>query len=68
MTHDAVKASETLLQLGEVGINLDAATQQLEDEGIQKFVQAFALLMNTLKEKRTAAVGGPEIGHSGASD
>ena len=41
---------------------LDAATQQLEDEGIQKFVEAFDRLMNTLEEKRVAAVREPVDG------
>lgn len=59
LTNDAVKASETLRRLGEVGIDLDAVTQQLEDEGIQKFVKAFDQLMNTLKEKRAAALQEP---------
>ena len=59
LTNDAEKASENLRRLGEVGIDLDAATQQLEDEGVQKFVKAFDLLMNTLKEKRAAAVREP---------
>ena len=59
LTNDAEKASETLRRLGEVGIDLDAATQQLEDEGIQKFAKAFDQLMNTLKEKRGAAVREP---------
>jgi transaldolase/glucose-6-phosphate isomerase len=59
LTNDAVKASETLRRLGEVGIDLDAATQQLEDEGLHKFAKAFDLLMNTLEEKRTAAVRTP---------
>jgi transaldolase len=59
LTNDTVKASETLRRLGEVGIDLDAATQQLEDEGIQKFAKAFDVLMNTLKEKRAAAVRAP---------
>ena len=56
LTTDAEKAAETLRRLGEVGIDLDAATQQLEDEGIPKFIKAFDQLMNTLKEKRAAAV------------
>jgi transaldolase len=59
LTHDAVKASETLRQLGEVGIDLDAITQHLEDEGIQKFVEAFDRLMHTLEQKRAAAVREP---------
>ena len=59
LTGDTVKASETLRRLPEVGIDLDAVTQQLEDEGIQKFVQSFDQLMNTLKEKRAAAIREP---------
>ena len=62
LTNDAEKASGTLRRLGEVGIDLDAATQQLEDEGIQKFVKAFDHLMNTLKEKRAAALREPVSG------
>jgi transaldolase len=52
LANDAVKASETLRRLCEVGIDLDLVTQQLENEGIQKFVTAFDQLMNTLQEKR----------------
>ena len=59
LTNEAEKASENLRRLGEVGIDLDAATQQLEDEGVQKFVKAFDLLMSTLKEKRAAALKEP---------
>jgi transaldolase/glucose-6-phosphate isomerase len=59
LTDDAEKASENLRRLGEVGIDLDAATQQLEDEGVQKFVKAFDLLIRALKEKRAAAVEEP---------
>lgn len=53
------KAARTLRRLSEAGIDLDAATQQLEDEGVQKFVKAFGVLMNTLKEKRVAAIREP---------
>ena len=59
LTSEAVKASGTLRRLCEVGIDLDAATQQLEDEGIEKFVKAFDQLMNTLKEERVAAIREP---------
>jgi transaldolase len=55
LTNDAVEASDTLRRLGEVGIDLDAATRQLEEEGIQKFVEAFDRLMKTLEEKRAVA-------------
>jgi transaldolase len=70
LTHDAVKASGTLQRLGEMGIDLDAVTQQLEDEGVQKFVEAFDRLINALEEKRVAAVRKPvdeEVGVTGAS-
>jgi transaldolase len=59
LTNDAEKAAETLRRLGEVGIDLDAATQQLEDEGIQKFIKAFDQLMKALTEKRAAALQVP---------
>ena len=49
LTNDAVNASETLLRLGEVGIDLDVANQRLEDEGVQKFIKAFDILIKTLK-------------------
>ena len=62
LTHDAVKATGLLRRLGEVGIDLDAATQQLEDEGVQKFVQAFDLLTKALNEKRGATRQVPAIG------
>jgi transaldolase/transaldolase/glucose-6-phosphate isomerase len=61
LTNDAVKASETLRRLGEVGIDLDAVTQQLEDEGIHKFVKAFDGLMNTLKKKQGMTLSEPRM-------
>lgn len=51
-----VKAAGTLRRLSEAGIDLDRATQQLEDEGVEKFVKAFDVLLNTLEEKRVAAI------------
>jgi len=52
----AGQSQKTLQRLCEMGIDLDAATVQLENEGVQKFVKAFDLLMQALEEKRTAAV------------
>ncbi len=49
------KAHLCLKRLGEVGIDLDAVTQQLEDEGIEKFVKPFDKLMKTLEEKCRSA-------------
>lgn len=56
LSKGGVKAAGTLRRLSEVGIDLDRATRQLEDEGVQKFIQAFDALMNTLEEKRVAAI------------
>ena len=55
LSKNGVKAAGTLRRLSEAGIDLDAVTRQLEDEGVQKFVKAFDVLMNTLEEKRVAA-------------
>ena len=48
-----------LEDLREIGIDLDALTQQLEDEGVMKFNQAFEKLMAALGEKREAAFKEP---------
>lgn len=56
LSKGGVKAAGTLRRLSEAGIDLDKATQQLEDEGVEKFVKAFDVLMNTLEEKRVAAI------------
>ena len=44
------QAGWVLQRLGELGINIDQVTQQLEDEGVEKFNQAFDKLMNALKK------------------
>ncbi len=51
LSHDEMGAHKTLLQLSELGIDLDEMTQRLEDEGVQKFTKSFDLLMKTLKKK-----------------
>jgi len=56
LSKGGVKAAGTLRRLSEAGIDLDRATQQLEDEGVEKFVKAFNVLLNTLEEKRVAAI------------
>ena len=49
------KAYSCLKNLAEAGIDLDAATQQLEDEGVVKFVRPYDSLLNTLEQKRNEA-------------
>lgn len=50
-------ARQCLKRLAEVGIDLNAITQQLEDEGVEKFVKPFDKLMRTLAEKCKSAQG-----------
>lgn len=45
---DVERAGQLLARLPELGINLDAVTQQLEDEGIEKFTKPFDKLMAAL--------------------
>ena len=49
---DVDEAKRTLDKLGDLGIDIDEVTQQLEDEGVQKFVKPFDSLMETIASKR----------------
>ena len=55
-TQEAYRVLEGLHQ---AGIDLDALTQELEDEGVKKFSQAFEQLMAALKEKQSASFQEP---------
>jgi transaldolase len=50
------KASRILAQLAQLDIDIDRVTQQLEDEGVEKFNKPYDSLMETLKEKRGKAL------------
>jgi transaldolase len=52
------EAHRLLKVLSGLGIDIDAVTRQLEDEGVNKFIKPYDKLINTLKEKRVAALGG----------
>lgn len=45
-------ATNILARLKENGINIDAITQQLEDEGIEKFNQPYNKLLKVIKKQR----------------
>ncbi len=49
------QAEDVFLHLPELGIDIDDVTQQLEDEGVDKFVKPFDELLNSLEQKRQAA-------------
>ncbi len=50
------RAASYLQRLPELGLDLNQATQQLEDEGVEKFNQPFDSLMCTLEGKRREAM------------
>ncbi len=54
LDHNASAAYQALKNLSSVGIDLDAATQQLENNGVENFTSAFDRLMASLKEKQAA--------------
>jgi transaldolase len=47
---EVVKARWVLERLPELGISIDKVTQQLEDEGVEKFSKSFDKLMETLEK------------------
>ena len=49
------KAAEVFRRLGELNIDIDEKTQQLENEGIRKFNEPYDSLMATLEAKRRKA-------------
>ena len=58
LAEGASEAQGVLNHLAELGIDLDALTQQLEDEGIHKFNKPFDLLIQTLNRAREAVLRG----------
>jgi len=53
------EAHQTLRQLAEIGIDIDQATQRLEEDGITKFVAPFDHLMQLLEQEHVVATGSP---------
>jgi transaldolase len=51
LENDLDAAREVLARLGELGIDLDAVTAELERDGVQKFVQAHERLLVTLTDR-----------------
>lgn len=51
LEQDAAKAGRILEQLSGLGINIDRVTQQLEDEGVDKFNKPFDKIMEILGQK-----------------
>jgi transaldolase len=56
LTEEVDRAAACLQRLPELGLDLNHATQQLEDEGVEKFNQPFDSLLGTLEGKRREAM------------
>ena len=52
ITHDVAGARNRTAQLAQLGIDLEAITQQLQDDGVAAFVDAFEALISSIAEKR----------------
>ncbi|MCX6355898.1 MAG: bifunctional transaldolase/phosoglucose isomerase [Candidatus Aureabacteria bacterium] len=53
------EAADIFVCLPQLGIDSDAITQQLEDEGVEKFSASYDALMQTLAKHRAAALAEP---------
>lgn len=51
LEQDVEEARLILERLPKLGINIDKITQQLEDEGVEKFIKPFDKLMATVKQR-----------------
>ena len=52
------EAHAQLARLADLGVDLDAITQDLQDEGLRKFATSFESLMATIAEKRDQLLAG----------
>ena len=55
ITRGLEEAQDALKQLEEAGISMDQVTQELEEEGVKAFSDAFAQLLKTIDERRLSA-------------
>ncbi len=54
---DVETAAAQIAAIEALGVSMDAATDELEREGVDKFAQSFADLLNTIEERRTEFAG-----------
>ncbi len=59
LTEGVDAAHKVLDYLSSLKIDLDSITQQLEDDGVKKFDEAYDALIKTLEEKMKTALGEP---------
>ena len=51
LENDIIMAQSVLAGLAELGLDLDAVTDQLGKEGVQKFTKAFTALLENLRQR-----------------
>jgi len=56
ITEDMNRVRALFNQLKAEGISMDAVTQELEEEGVKAFADAFTALLETIEERRAAAI------------
>lgn len=64
LTRDLDQARDAIKQLEAAGVSMDQVTQELEEEGVKAFFDAFAQLLGTIEERRKSAASclGPVAG------
>ena len=55
LTRDLDQSRDTFAQLETLGISMDAVTQELEDEGVKSFADAFTQLLAAVDDRRKTA-------------
>ena len=56
LTEHLDEAYKVLEEVESLGISMDKVTAELEDEGVKAFAEAFIAMLNTIDERRSAAV------------
>ncbi|NJC96639.1 MAG: bifunctional transaldolase/phosoglucose isomerase, partial [Anaerolineae bacterium] len=55
LMRDVDRAQQEIDQIEAAGISMDVVTQELEDEGVKAFADAFAQLLETIEKRRKSA-------------
>jgi len=58
MAADAAEAAEQINQLKQLGVDLDAITDKLQEDGVASFAKSFEVLMSSIAAKRDRLLAG----------
>jgi transaldolase len=61
LLEDLSGASRQIDELDSLGIDLQAATEELQQEGLEKFAMPFDSLLDTLRSKRDSLLAGVSV-------